>query len=411
MTSAEGLVIFGEMTLQEHSDRRSDIAVRDPEGGANQTGLRDQNARLILSYIRRHGEMASAEIARRSGLSAQTVSNIVRSLEADDLVLRGKSVKGGVGKPSTPVALNPSGVYALGLSIGRRSMEAVLIDFRGEVVERRRQAYSFPTPKNVRKFLRRSMTYFQETHPDAWKKVTDIGVASPYWLWDWSDVSNAPTERMLQWKDVSVADIVAEESKRRVVFENDATSACVAEHMIGKGGQFSEFLYIFVGSFVGGGVVLGGKVFTGRSGNSGALGPLPVPDGQGGVTQLLNVASLNVLEGQLTAAGWPADVLRSDPKDWSGFEPHLTTWIDKAADALATAITAAASVIDIEAAIMDGAFPQGVRQRLVERTSARLEESDLAGLAPLVVLEASIGRSARSMGAALLPIRANYFLA
>ena len=269
------------MSLQDHLDHRSNEVVRDPEGGANQTGLRDQNARLILSYIRRHGEMASAEIARRSGLSAQTVSNIVRSLESEGLVLRGKSVKGGVGKPSTPVALNPSGVFALGLSIGRRSMEAVLIDFRGASVERRHQAYSFPTPNNVREFLRRSMAFFQEAYPNAWEKVTDIGVSSPFWLWNWSDVSNAPTKRILQWRDVSVADIVAEESKRRVVFENDATSACVAEHMIGRGGQFSEFLYIFVGSFVGGGVVLGGKVFTGRSGNSGALGPLPVPDGQG----------------------------------------------------------------------------------------------------------------------------------
>ena len=399
------------MSLQKHSDRRSDIVVRDPEGGANQTGLRDQNARLILSYIRRHGAMASAEIARRSGLSAQTVSNIIRSLEADDLVLRGNSVKGGVGKPSTPLALNPSGAYSMGLSIGRRSMEAVLIDFRGATLKRRHKAYKFPTPKNVRTFLRCSMANFQEEYPDAWKKVSEIGVAAPYWLWDWSEVSNAPAERMLQWQDVSVAGIVADESKRNVVFENDATSACVAEHMVGKGDQFSDFLYIFVGSFVGGGVVLDGKVFTGRSGNSGALGPLPVPDGRGGVAPLLNVASLNVLEGQLTEAGLPADVLRSNPHDWSSFEPHLTIWINQAADALATAIIAAASVIDIEAAIMDGAFPEEVRQRLVECTSGRLAKSDMSGLEPLVVLEASIGRSARSLGAALLPIRANYFLA
>lgn len=399
------------MSLQKNSEPRTEFAVRDPEGGVNQTGLRDQNARLVLSFIRRHGEMASAEIARRSGLSAQTVSNIIRSLEADGLVFRGKSVKGGVGKPSTPVALNPSGVYALGLNIGRRSIEADFIDFRGARVERSREAYSFPTPKNVRAFLKRTMANIQEKHPNAWEKVSDIGVSAPYWLWDWSDVANAPTDRMLQWRDVSVASIVAEESERGVVFENDATSACVAEHMIGRGGQFSDFLYIFVGSFVGGGVVLDGKVFTGRSGNSGALGPLPIPDGKGGVTQLLNVASLSVLERELTAAGWPADVLRSNPNNWAGLEPHLTTWIDQTANALAIAITAAASVIEIEAAIMDGAFPEEARRRLVEATSARLEDTNLTGLKPPLVLEASVGRSARSMGAALLPIRANYFLA
>jgi predicted NBD/HSP70 family sugar kinase len=181
--------------------------------------------------------------------------------------------------------------------------------------------------------------------------------------------------------------------------------------MMGRGRQFSEFLYVFVGSFVGGGVVLDGKVFTGRSGNSGALGPLPVPNGQGGATQLLNLASLNTLEKELMASGWPTDVLGSNPNDWTGFEPQLTIWIDQTASALALAITAAASVIDIEAAIIDGAFPEDIRQRLVECTSARLEEIDLTGLEPPLVLEASVGRSARSMGAALLPIRANYFLA
>ena len=123
-------------------------------------------------------------------------------------------------------------------------MEAVLGDFSGASVEHFREAYSFPTPKNVREFLGRAMENVQQVHPKAWKKVKDIGVSAPFWLWDWSDVTNAPSERMLQWRDVSIASIVAEQSGRRVVFENDATSACVAEHMIGRGGQFSDFLYV-----------------------------------------------------------------------------------------------------------------------------------------------------------------------
>ena len=52
----------------------NETLIRDPQGGANQSGLRDQNARVILSLIRRQGDVSSAEIARRSGLSAQTVS-------------------------------------------------------------------------------------------------------------------------------------------------------------------------------------------------------------------------------------------------------------------------------------------------------------------------------------------------
>ena len=54
--------------------------IRDPMGGANQSGLRDHNERLVLSLIQRHGGLPSAEIARRANLSAQTVSIIIREL-------------------------------------------------------------------------------------------------------------------------------------------------------------------------------------------------------------------------------------------------------------------------------------------------------------------------------------------
>ena len=99
--------------------------IRDPGTGDNQSGLRDRNARLVLSVIRRHGALPGAEIARRSSLTAQTVSNILRVLETDGLIRREDAVKGKVGKPSIPMSLDPEGVYSLGLNIGRRSAEAV----------------------------------------------------------------------------------------------------------------------------------------------------------------------------------------------------------------------------------------------------------------------------------------------
>ena len=63
-----------------------------------------------------------------------------------------------------------------------------------------------------------------------------------------------------------------------------------------------DFLYFYVGFFIGGGVVLNGSVFSGR-GNSGALGPLPVPTTGAEVRPLIDVASLCVLERRLVEAG------------------------------------------------------------------------------------------------------------
>ena len=70
-----------------------------PGGGANQLRVRAYNERLVLSLVRRNAGLSKADIARLSGLSAQTVSVIMRALEKDGLLMRGTPVRGKVGKP------------------------------------------------------------------------------------------------------------------------------------------------------------------------------------------------------------------------------------------------------------------------------------------------------------------------
>ncbi len=385
--------------------------ILDPEGGANQSGLRDQNARLVLSYIRRHGAMPSAEIARRSGLSAQTVSNIIRALEAEDLLLRGKAVKGKVGKPSIPVKLNPSGVNALGLSIGRRSAELVLIDFNGTQLASIGTSYPYPTIEGVFTFLRTGIDKIFSESPKSRDRVTGIGIARPSKLWDWLEVVDAPEDAMRKWQDLDLEQAVSQETGLEVYVENDATSACVAEHLLGRGSEFSDFAYIFMGAFVGGGLVLNGKVFPGRTGNAAALGPMPVPDGKGGTTELLNVASLHVLETALDRSGLDPMTLRHNPNDWSFCKAQVTDWVDQTSQYLALASAAILSVIEVEAILIDGAMPRSVCTRLVEKTKTQFDQLELAVIKRPTIEHAKVGRSARSLGAALLPIHARYFLA
>ncbi len=388
-----------------------EIQILDPEGGANQSGLRDQNARVVLSFVRRHGAMPSAEIARRSGLSAQTVSNITRALEADGLLCRGPAIKGKVGKPSVPVALNPSGVNALGLNIGRRSAELVLVDFGGAPLETVATSYAYPTIETVFAFLKNGIARIFAKHPPARQSVSAIGVASPSKLWEWLEVVNAPKEEMQRWQDLDLQAAITELTGFETYLENDATSACVAEHLIGRGNEFSDFAYIFIGAFIGGGLVLNGKVFSGRTGNAAAFGPMPVPDGRGGTTELLNVASLHVLEKSLSDAGIDPLLLRTYIDDWGRYEDHVAPWIKTTSQSLAIAATTIASVVEVEVILVDGAMPAAVCERLTEATQRALAASKLTVVVNPVIEQARVGRRARSLGAALLPIHARYFLA
>ena len=115
--------------------------------------MRDYNERLVLSLVRRHGSLSKTEIARLTKLSAQTVSVIMRELEEEGLLLRNEPVRGKIGQPSIPMSLNPEGAFFLGLKIGRRSAELVLIDFLGNVRAMLQLSYRYPAPRETVEFV------------------------------------------------------------------------------------------------------------------------------------------------------------------------------------------------------------------------------------------------------------------
>ena len=132
-------------------------------------------------------------------------------------------------------------------------------------------------------------------------------------------------------------------------------------------------------------------------------------DPKGRTPQLMNVASIYVLERELIAAGRNADVLWQSPDDWgTDLGDAVDRWIDDAARGLAFAIVAAISVIDVETVIMDGAFPQWVRKKIIERTRSALEAVNQQGLSRFQLVEGTIGNAARAMGGASLPLLANF---
>ena len=142
------------MTSQAGSGGASTVPdVFDPGGGANLTRVRAYNERLVMSLVRRHGSLSKADIARRSGLSAQTVTVIMRALEKDNLLIRGEPVRGRVGQPSIPMRLNPDAVYSYGVKIGRRSCDLVLMDFVGNIRLQLHQTHAYPMPDDILSFI------------------------------------------------------------------------------------------------------------------------------------------------------------------------------------------------------------------------------------------------------------------
>ena len=378
--------------------------IRDPSRGSNQSRVRAHNERLVLSLVRRHGSMPKAEIARRTGLSPQTVSVIMRALEKDALLVRGEPVRGRVGQPSIPMALNPDAVFSIGLKIGRRSADLVLMDFVGGVRKQLRQAYAYPLPDTIMAFAERGLQELLGDLDAIKSRVVGIGIATPFELWNWFEQVGAPSDEMDAWRGFSFVEAMGRITDLPVTVQNDATAACGAELVFGRGSEFTDYAYLFVGSFIGGGLVLNHAVYPGRTGSAGSFGPLPVPGPSGKPQQLLNRASIFVLENRLRDAGIDPSPLWLSPEDWPDYGDYLSQWIDETGRNIAIAIVAVASIIDVEAVLIDGAFPVSVRTRLVDRILAELKKLDLQGIEQPAVVEGTVGGEARAIGGASLPL-------
>jgi predicted NBD/HSP70 family sugar kinase len=394
---------------EQNAESGSALAVAT---GADQAGLRLYNERLILSLVRRYRQLSKIEVARLTGLSVQTASATMNRLQADGLLRREAPQRGRVGQPTVPLSLDPEGAFSIGLKIGRRSSDLVLVDFEGNIRHRAHETFAYPTPRIILDFAARTLPSFtQALSPRQLRRVAGLGVAAPFQLWNWGGEIGAPPGAMDGWRTIDIEQEIADLCAFPVTLCNDATSACAAEFFFGEAWRHRDFLYFFLGSFVGGGVVIGGSLFPGRTGNAGALGSLPVmPRGEAGKTpsQLIACASIYQLERRIEAAGLDPSSIWRTPARWSDFGAHLDAWIEEAAHALAYACVAAISVIDFAAIVIDGAMPIEVRDRLTARVAERVETLDRRGLSDVAIMPGAIGADARALGGAALPLIANF---
>ena len=392
-------------------DKQPPDKINALSGGSNQRHVRAYNERLVLSLVRRHGCLPKSEIARRTGLSAQTASVIMRALESDGLLLRGEPQRGKVGQPSIPMALDPDGVYSFGLKIGRRSADLILMDFLGNPLQTLHTRYAYPMPEHLLEFAQQGIRdQTSKLNKNQRNRISGIGVAMPFELWNWAEKIGAPSQDMQAWCGLDFQHCLQERSEFPVFVQNDATAACGAELIFGNGRKFTDFIYLFIGTFIGGGIVLNHAVYSGRTGNAGALGPMPVMSADGSIEPLIDHASLIALENQLKKSNDEFSGADLELDQWDSLGEPLELWIQETAKHLAIAVVSACSLIDFEAAIIDGDFPSDIKQRIVEATVVETQNLDLRGLKPPFICAGKLGREARAVGAASQPLFSRFLL-
>jgi predicted NBD/HSP70 family sugar kinase len=393
--------------------RDANVPTHMPPRGSSQGGVRQYNERVVLEAVRLHGALPAADIARQTQLTAQTVSMIAKRLLDDGLLSKGAPQRGKVGQPSVPLSLNPDGAFAIGVKVGRRSLDTLLVDFTGARRQRYTLDYRHADPDDVLaeiaqrlKDIRRKLT------PDQRERVQGVGVAAPLSMGGWQQLLGVPAAIAEKWQRIDLAAEVASRTELPVTLVKDTAAACIAELVAGRGRGIRSFLYVFVDTFIGGGLVLDGHLRAGLTGNAGAIGSLPLwlarSERDNPPAQLLSVASLFNLEQLFSAAGLDvtaADDVRALQAPW---QTHTSRWLAEASAAIAQAINCAACLLDVEGVILDGSFARELQSALIAETESALARYSWEGVSRPLLVAGAIGSDARALGGALLPLYANF---
>lgn len=385
--------------------------------GSNSVQVRRYNERVVLEALQRLGQASKAELARSANLTPQAVAVIVDHLEEVGLVRHEGKRAGQVGQPSTLYAPAPDGAFSIGLHVGRRAFDAVLVDFTGRTLRMETSEYEYPEPQIVAELAAAYVRTFRAgLAPDLRGRVVGVGVAMPYFMDSWTKELGMPASITQAWEDFDFAKALGDSIDLPLFFENDASGAATAELVYGRGREVRDFIYLFISTFIGGGLIINGNLETGPNGNSAAFGPYPVtpsllssvPAPKGPFEILLRRASIHVLTNHLRQNGVPIRRAHELAEIGEGAEPHLGEWVEDCADALAQAIVGAIAVVDVSAIVIDGILPSAILQRTVEAVSRRFQEIVPEGLFAPDIEAGTMGPQAAAIGAAILPLYAMF---
>lgn len=379
--------------------------------GTNLTHAKHHNLQIVHQTIRLYGPISRADVARRTELTAQTVSNLVRELLDERLIIEVDRLNLGRGAPSILLAVNPEAAYSVGLDMDIDHLSAVLVDLSGVVQQSLHHTLSEPTPEEAIGLMVAASHELVAAQGLTLEQVRGVGVGFPGPMVASRKASGTyvVSPRALPgWRNVPLADLLHERLAVPVFIENNATAAALGEHWYGAGRHVSTFFYVYLGSGLGGGLVVQGDPFEGYSGNAGEIGYLPCfsrPGLGGDLDHIGQIFSLRQILPMLTAAGARAASLDDLITLLRAESPPVMRWLDTAAEELSVALLSVEYLLDPEVIFIGGRWPLELLDALKRRLEHLLPMRRIQGKTFIPSLRlATSGTDAAALGVATLPI-------
>ena len=240
--------------------------------GTNLPRVRDYNESVVLEAIRVGDGVSRVEIAHRTGLTAQTVSNIVKRLLDMGLVEEGGTTRSDGGRRRVTLRINPQARYAVGVQVDGDETCFVIIDLSGRVVVRTRNAtHAERGPFPIIDQIAQSVAELVIQANVASDKILGLGLACPGPLDHRRGVVFDPPN-LPGWHEVPLAEALKSKTGYPVIVDNDATAAAIGERWASGARGTRNFAFVYMGVGVGAGVFIEDHIYRGSTTNAGEFG-------------------------------------------------------------------------------------------------------------------------------------------
>lgn len=228
----------------------------------------------VMETIVHCGPISRASIAKQTGLSKQTISEIARQLEEDGWIRETGRTSGHVGRTAITYEIVPEAACIAAIDLGGRKLRAAIADLAGNVLAEVTEPTDLRGGRHVVEQIA-SLAHRTTEHtgiPFEKVRLAIVGVPG---------APDRTTGRVLMAPNIpgldefDVSSALAELLGTDVVLENDVNLAVIGERWAGSANGIDDLAYIAIGTGIGAGVMVGGELVRGAGNAAGELGFLP----------------------------------------------------------------------------------------------------------------------------------------
>jgi glucokinase len=236
------------------------------------------NVRGILNLLRLHGPCSRADLVRHSGLRAPTVSGAIRHLDDSGLIefLGPAESKGG--RRAIKLRFNARAGHVIGIDVGGTLLRIALANLEGAIIGRWACALkpNEKQPETVCSIVNKAIGQLLSENELTSGDMLAIAVGVPG-ITDSESGRVVAAPNLNDWQDVPLRELLYRHFKLPIAVENDVNLAAVGEHWKGTTNQENNFVFIAIGTGIGAGIFVNGRLYRGSSSEAGEIGYLQVP--------------------------------------------------------------------------------------------------------------------------------------